>query len=245
MRRDLAWPLAGIALVVTTRLLLPAVPPIYDGISVPVEPFHYCNPPANLASSNKQPDSGSGDLQTTGGASQLGSVNTADNQLLTFFPKGAVQAAGATSYRVTIKPECSPPPPPPPKGNKMVGNAYDVEVLGQPGDLATKFVQPGQALMRTPAVQYTSVQLNYDGAWHDTQWGQQQDIANITLNHSGVLALLDDGRTNPAGKPASQRAPGITTIIEVVLVSAALGIVVAAIIVQQRRGREAGKAARR
>ncbi|MDQ6746831.1 MAG: hypothetical protein M3010_01800, partial [Candidatus Dormibacteraeota bacterium] len=203
VRREMGLPVAGVLLVVATRLLLPAVPPIYDGISVPTEPFHYCNPPANLASSNKQPGGGSGELQTAAGASQLGSINTADNQLLTFFPKGAVQAAGATTYRVGIKPGCTPPPPP--AGNKVVGNAYEVSVLGQPGDLPVKFLQAAQVLMRTPPVQYTSVRLYYDGQWHDTQWGQQQDIANITIQHVGTVALLDDGRTNPPGKPPSQR----------------------------------------
>ncbi|MFN2465894.1 MAG: hypothetical protein ABR598_06465 [Candidatus Dormibacteria bacterium] len=231
----LLLPFAGTLLVVASRLLLPAAPALYDGIAVPVEPYHYCNPPANLASSNKQPGSGTGDLQSTSGSSQLGSVNTSDNQLLTFFPKAALQAPGATTYHVTIKPVCAPPSPP--SGNKLVGNAYDVEVVGQPGDLPVRFQQSSQVLMRTPPVQYSSVRLYYNGTWHDTQWGQQTDIANITIQHAGVVALLDDGRTNPPGKPPSQRGPGIVAVVEVVLVSAALGIVVAAIIVQQRRGR--------
>jgi hypothetical protein len=235
--RGLAWPALGLALVALTRLLLPSVPALYDGITLPTEPFHYCSPPVNLASSNKQPGSGAGDLTITGGQSQLGSINTSDNQLLTFFPKGAVEAAGATKYQVAIKPECSPPAPP--VGNKLIGNAYTVAVLGQPGDLPVKFLQPAQVLMRTPPVAYTSVQINYDGQWHATQWGQQQDIANITINHSGIVALLDDGRANPAGKPPGQRSAGIVTVVEVVLVAAALGIVIAAIVVQQRRGRQA------
>jgi hypothetical protein len=223
------------ALVALTRLLIPAVPALYDGITLPTEPFHYCSPPANLASSNKQPGSGAGDLPVSGGQSQLGSINTSDNQLLTFFPKGALEAAGATQYHLSIKPECSNPAPP--VGNKLIGNAYSVEVLGQPGDLPVRFLQPAQVLMRTPPVAYTSVQVNYDGQWHATQWGQQQDIANITIMHSGIVALLDDGRANPPGKPPSQRATGIVTIVEVVLVAVALGIVIAAFIVQRRRGR--------
>jgi hypothetical protein len=235
MRRGLAWPALGLALVTLTRLLFPSIPALYDGITLPTEPFHYCSPPANLASTNKQPGSGSGDLQAAGGQSQLGSINTSDNQLLTFFPKAAIQARGASRYHVSLKPECSPPGPP--AHNTLVGNAYAVEVLGQPGDLQVEFIQPAQVLMRTPPVRYTSVEVNYDGNWHETQWGQQQDIANITIMHSGILALLDDGRANPAGKPPGQRATGIVTIVEVVLVSAALGIVIAAIVVQQRRRR--------
>jgi hypothetical protein len=239
--------LAAAALVVASRLLVPGAPALYDGISVAPEPYRYCNPPSNLASSNQKPTDGAGELQASGSTNQLGTVNTkeASPQVLTFFPKGGLQAAGATSYRITIKPECTPPPPPP--NNKIVGNAYTIAVLGEPGDLAVTFPMPAQVLLRTPAVQYTSVKNYYDGAWHDTQWGQQQDIANVTIQHSGTLALLDDGSANPKGKPPSQRAPGIVTIVEVVLVSAALGIVVAAIIVQQRRARETtgGKDARK
>jgi hypothetical protein len=234
-------PLAGAVVVVASRLMVPAAPALYDGISVAPEPYRYCTPPSNLATSNQKPTEGAGDLQVAGGVSQLGTVNTkeASPQVLTFFPKGGLQATGATSYRITIKPECSPPPPP--AKNKIVGNAYTIAVLGEPGDLAVTFPMPAQVLLRTPAVQYTSVKNYYDGAWHDTQWGQQQDIANVTIQHAGTLALLDDGSANPKGKPASQRSPGIVTIVEVVLISAALGIVVAAIIVQKRRARDTAK----
>ncbi|MEA2682854.1 MAG: hypothetical protein QOK05_1182 [Chloroflexota bacterium] len=242
MKRDLAWLGAALAIVAVSRLLIPGAPALYEGIQLPTEPFHYCNPPANLATSNKQPGSGAGELPLSSGLSQLGSINTSDNQLLTFFPKGALQADGAAKYKLTLKPECQPPAPP--AGNKVVGDAYNIDILGEPGDTPVRFLQPAQVLMRTPPVAYTSVQLYYDAGWHGTQWGQQQDIANITINHVGVVALLDDGRKNPAGKPPGQQATGIVTIVEVILVSAALGIVVAAIIVQKRRGREAGKTRR-
>lgn len=224
--------LCGILIVLAARAVLPSAPPMYEGFSTPNQPYNYCSPPSNLAGSNQQPTSGGGVLQASGNTNQLGSHSTPDNQLLTFFPKGAVTAPGATSYKVSLKANCQPPAPP--GKNRVVGNAYDVIVLGEPGDLAVNFLQQAQVLMRTPPVRYTSVQIYYDGQWHSTQWGQQADIANITIEHSGTISALDDGSSNPAGKPPSQQTP-IVTIVEIILLSAAIGIVVAAIIVQRRR----------
>lgn len=212
---------------------------MYEGPILPTEPYHYCSPPATLSKDNKQPSPGGGVLQASGSSNQLGSQATADNQVLTFIPKGALTAPGATSYKVTLQPNCQPPPAP--AGNRYVGNAYDVVVLGEPGDITVKFTQAGQVLMRTPPVRYSSVQIYYDSAWHSAQWGQQGDIANITVDHSGTISAFDDGRANPPGKPPNQQAPGIVGIIEIVLVIAAAGIVAAAIIVQRRRGSELEK----
>ena len=220
-------------LVAAARVAVPAAPAMYEGPILPTEPYHYCNPPANLAAGNKQPSDGGGTLQVSGSSNQLGSHATGDNQVLTFFPKGALQAAGATSFKVSLKPNCQPPPPP--AKNQLVGNAYDVIALGEPGDLPVKFLMQAQVLIRTPPVRYTSVQMYYDDAWHSTQWGQQSDIANVTIDHSGTISALDDGSTNPAGKAPSQQSPGIVTIVEVILLAAAIGIVVAAILVQRRR----------
>lgn len=226
---------AGLLVVGAARLAIPAAPAMFEGPIGPTEPYHYCTPPANLASTNKAPGSGAGDLLGSGDSNQLGSHSTADNQVLTFFPKGSLKAPGAARFHVAVTPTCSNVPEPP-AGNKIIGNAYELSVLGQPGDLAVTFIQPAQVLLRTPPVQYTSVMVYYSGAWHGTQWGQQGDIANVTVNHAGILAALDNGSSNAPGKPPDKRAPGIVTVVEVVLLSAAIGIVVAAIVVQKRRG---------
>ena len=233
MKSSRAWALAGLLLLLAARVAIPTAPAMYEGPILPTEPYHYCSPPANLARDNKQPSAGGGMLQASGGTNQLGSQATGDNQVLTFVPKGALQAPGATSYKVTLRPDCQPPAAP--SRNRIVGNAYEYTVLGEPGDTPVKFVQSAQILIRTPPVRYTSVQIYYDGAWHSTQWGQQGDIANSAVDHSGTISALDDGSSNPPGKPPSQRAPGIVTIVEVILLAAAIGIVGAAIVVQRRR----------
>ena len=237
MNRPRGWALAGLLIIAAARLAIPAAPAMYEGPIGPTEPYHYCAPPANLASTNKQPTAGAGDLLAAGDSNQLGSHSTSDNQVLTFFPKASLKAPGATRFHVGVAPACTNPPTPP-AGNKLVGNAYELTVLGQPGDLPVTFVQPAQVLLRTPPVQYTSVMLFYSDSWHTLQWGQQGDIANITVNHAGILAALDNGSGNAPGKPPEKRSPGIVTVIEVVLLSAAIGIVAAAIIIQKRRGGE-------
>ncbi|GAC1574811.1 MAG: hypothetical protein NVS3B24_02440 [Candidatus Dormibacteria bacterium] len=235
MKRVRLLAVGGLLLVAAARVAVPAAPAMYEGSIGPTEPYHYCSPPPGLASTNKQPTPGSGDLGLAGDGNQLGSHSTGDNQVLTFFPKGSLKAAGAARFHVAITPNCSAPPAPP-AGNKLVGNAYDLTVSGQPGDLPVSFTQAAQVLLRTPPVRYTSVEAFYDGQWHPTQWGQQGDIANITISHAGTLAALDDGRNNPGGQPPDKRPPGFVAVVEIVLVAAAVGIVAAAIVIQRRRG---------
>jgi hypothetical protein len=234
MRARAAWGTGGVLLVLAARLAVPAAPPIYDSIPIPVEPYHYCNPPRNLAAGNKQPPDGKATLQASGNSSALGSVQTGDSQVLAFFPKGALQAAAATSYKIALEPNCQPPSPPP--KNKIVGNAYDLVVLGEPGDLPVQFLMQSQVLVRTPPVPYTSVQLYFGGSWQPSHWSQQGDIANVTIEHPGTLGVLDDGSGNAVRTPPGPRAPWIFTVVEILLLAAAIGIVVTAIAVQQRRG---------
>lgn len=235
MRRTWLWAIAALFVIGAARLAIPAAPAMYEGPIGPAEPYHYCTPPAQMTTVNTKPSGGSGDLLPQADASQLGSISTADNQVLTFFPKGALKAPGSAKFHVAITPSCSTPIPPPPAGNQLVGNAYDLNVLGQPGDIAVTFAVPAQVLLRTPPVQYTSVELYYAETWHSTQWGQQGDIANVSVNHGGVLAAFDDGRNNAPGKAPGQQTPTILLITEIVLIAVAVGIVVGAIFVQRRR----------
>ena len=235
MRQSRLLGILALLVIASARLAIPAAPAMYEGPIGPAEPYHYCSPPQNMATINKKPTGGSGDLPSTGDASQLGSVSTSDNQVLVFFPKGALKATGASRFHVAVDPGCSDLPAQL-AGNRLVGNAYDLTVLGEPGDLPVTFVQNAQVLLRTPPLQYTSVEVYYSGSWHPTQWGQQGDIANVSLNHSGPIAAFDDGRVNAPGKPASAQTPWLLYATEAALLAVAVGIVVAAIFVSVRRG---------
>jgi hypothetical protein len=222
--------LLGLALAVLARVVTPQAPPLYDGITIAPEPFRYCTPPPDLASTNKPPASGQMDLQLDSNGNKLATVQTDDKQVLAFFPAGAL-ATTTGKLTVKISSEC-PGPPAPPAGNNLVGNVYRIEVVGiSPQPTLTK---PSQVLLRIPPVKLSSVQEYYDGAWHDVQWSVQTDYINLSVDHLGLIAALDDGKhSQPAPTPQGQFNP--IGAIEAGLVVVAIVIVAAGIVVQRRR----------
>ena len=109
-----------------------AIPPVYDGIIVPPEPYRWESPPPNLASGNKPPLSGETTLPIQNGQVAGGGVQTGDNQAVIYFGPGAFKApAGATGVRCSIAPD--PNPPAPPAGVEIRGNVYRVGCVGEPG----------------------------------------------------------------------------------------------------------------
>jgi hypothetical protein len=228
-----ALSLVAAALVLATRVAVPAAPPVYDGIQVAPEPFRYVSPPPDLASTNKPPASGQGDLQVANGANKLATVETDDKQVLAFFPEGAL-TANTPTITIRITPETNPPLPP--ASNTLVGNVYRIEEQGtvtpQPA-----LAKPAQVLLRIPPHKLSSIQEFYDNAWHSTQWGAQTDYINLTLDHLGLLAAFDDGQHSQAPPPPSTQFNPIG-IIEAGLVVVAIAIVLAGIIVQRRRARQ-------
>lgn len=221
--------LLGVTLLVGARLVAPYAPPIYDGISVAPEPYRYVSPPPDLASTNKPPLPGKGDLQVDNAGNKLATVQTDDKQVLAFFPQGAIQAPGP-KVTIAITPESTPPPPP--AGNTLVGNAYRIGVDG--AAIQPPLVKPLQVLLRIPPRPLSSVQLYYDGSWHDTQWGVQTDYINLSMDHLGPVAAFDDGRH---GQPPPPQSPQFNWLsaISAGLVVVAIVIVIAGIVAQRRR----------
>src|SRR3989442_15774345 len=108
-----------------------AIPPVYDGIIVPPEPYRWESPPPNLASGNKPPLSGETTLPIQNGQVAGGGVQTGDNQAVIYFGPGAFKApAGATGVRCSIAPD--PNPPAPPAGGENRGKVYRVGGVGAP-----------------------------------------------------------------------------------------------------------------
>jgi len=82
----------------------------------------------------------------------------------------------------------------------------------------------------------------YDGGWHDTTFGAQTDLVNLTLDRLGdVAAFNDTSLKTPAKAPPSFN---YAAIFEAVLSVVAILIVVAGIIAQRRRTRQAGRPSR-
>ena len=234
-RQVVALGLCGLALVVGARWAFPQAPPIYEGIVV-APPYQYCHPPANLKSSNKPPIGGEGDLQVANGVNKLGTVETADRQVVVFFAQGVFK--GSAPLHVTINPICDSPPPPPPNST-LIGNAYRIEVSSGPASASRPLLQiPAQVLLRVPPVPYNTVRIYYDGSWHDTQFGAQLDLVNVSLTTLGDVAAFNDTSLRRAPKPPP--TVSYAAIISVVLIVVAALLIASGIIAQRRRA-QAGK----
>jgi hypothetical protein len=224
--------LGGLTLVLGARWALPQAPPMYEGITVP-PPYQYCDPPANLKSSNKTPEGGGGDLQVVNGLNRLTTVETADRQVVAFFAQGVFKLR--SPLHVTINPICTSPPSPP-RHSALAGNVIRIQAspVGT-GALASPppLDMPAQILLRVPPVSYNTVRIYYDGNWHDTQFGAQIDLVNLSLTHFGDVAAFNDTSLTRRPRPP----PGISwvAILEALLVVIALLIIGAGIIAQRRR----------
>lgn len=229
----------GALTVVLARLVSPAAPALYDGIFVQPPPYRWVSPPPDLASTNKAPTGGEGDIPVADGASKPATVKTDDGQALVFFAQGNLLAAGATAIHVAITPMSTPPPPP--QGTKYIGNVYLLNgaAVGAASPLPTpvRVKAPGNVLFRVPPVKFSTlqVQLFYDNAWHKTAWSAQTDYVSANLDQFGVVASVDGGTGPPTDHtPAKSFSP--VGIIELALTVLAIGVIVAAVIVQRRRG---------
>ena len=79
-----------------------AIPPVYDGIIVPPEPYRWESPPPNLAAGNKPPLPGDVTLPIQNGQVAGGGVQTGDNQVVIYFGPGAfkeIQFNDGTGWR--------------------------------------------------------------------------------------------------------------------------------------------------
>jgi len=160
---------AGLA-ALTTGLIAAAllhgggVPPVFDGIIVPPEPYRWENPPPNLRAGNQPPLSGDTTLPVSNGQVPGGGVQTGDSQVIMFFGPGAFKApASATSAKCTIQPD--PNPPALPTGVDLRGNVYRVDCVAQPGNAPVTNASTYHLTMRFPDGPFKDIWY-YDG----TSW---------------------------------------------------------------------------
>jgi hypothetical protein len=227
----------GFMVVVAARWYMPQAPPMFEGAFIP-PPYRYCSPPKNLASSNSQPAGGEADLQPINGINRLGTADTADpggSQFVAFFAQGVFKTKEVV--HVKISPRCAGAPPPPPHST-LVGNDYLLQAYtGASPEAGPPLVPqtPAQVLLRVPPIAYNTVRVFYDGSWHDTQFGAQTDLVNVSLDRLGdVAAFNDTGLQKKAEPPPSFN---FVAILEAALIVIAVLIVAAGIVAQRRRGR--------
>src|SRR6266513_2544844 len=141
-----------------------AIPPVYDGIIVPPEPYRWESPPPNLAAGNKPPLPGDVTLPIQNGQVAGGGVQTGDNQAVMYFGPGAFKApAGATGVKCTIAPD--PNPPAPPAGVEIRGNVYRVGCVGEPGSGPATVVSNYHLTLRFPPGAFKEIQFNDGTGW--------------------------------------------------------------------------------
>jgi hypothetical protein len=154
----------AIGLFATAALHAPRVPPIFDGIIVPPEPYRWVSPPPNLAAGNQPPLSGEATIPVNNGQVAGGGVQTADNQVIMFFGAGYFKAGtNARSARCSIDPDRNPPVMP--SGIDLRGNVYRVNCIAQPDNGPVTAVSPYHLTLRFPPGAFKEIQY-YDG----THW---------------------------------------------------------------------------
>jgi hypothetical protein len=227
----------GVAVVVAARWQLPQAPPMFEGAFIP-QPYRYCSPPKNLASSNSQPAGGQADLQPVNGVNRLGTADTADpggSQFVAFFAQGVFKTNEVVHVKIT--PRCAGGSPPPPHST-LAGNDYLLQAYtGASPDAQPPLVlqTPAQVLLRVPPMAYNTVRVFYDGAWHDTQFGAQTDLVNVSLDHLGDIAAFNDTSLQKKAQPPPSF--NFVAIFEAALIVIAVLIIAAGIVAQRRRGR--------
>jgi hypothetical protein len=195
MRRAHRLGLAALTLGLAAALLLHGqtpIPPLYDGIVVPPEPYRWESPPPNLRNGNQLPEGGEATLPVLNGQVSGGGVQTGDNQVIMYFGPGTFKPPeGATSIKCSIEPLANPPVAP--SGWDIRGNVYRIACAGQPnGGTAT----PGNTFhltLRMPPGPANDIQY-YDGqSWHQltTLFAPQGDpYASVNAPTFGEYALM-------------------------------------------------------
>src|SRR5437762_2602145 len=186
-----------------------AIPPVYDGIVVPPEPYRWESPPPNLAAGNKPPLPGDVTLPIQNGQVAGGGVQTGDNQVVIYFGPGAFKApAGATGVKCTIAPD--PNPPAPPAGVEIRGNVYRVGCVGQPGSGPATVVSNYHLTLRFPPGAFKEIQFNDGTGW--------RPLATLTAPWGDRHLSGDPAPASPDPSPPAEenlnRAFGIVLTVE-------------------------------
>jgi hypothetical protein len=140
------------------------VPPVYDGIGIPPEPYRWESPPPNFRGGNKPPLSGAQSVSVRHGQVDGGTVRTGDNQVVIYFGQGAfVAPAGSTTVTCAIVPD--PNPPALPTGVALRGNVYRITCAAQPGGASATAVSTYQLTMRFPPGAFKEIQYDDGRGW--------------------------------------------------------------------------------
>jgi hypothetical protein len=202
--------------------------PLLDGV-IYNHPYNWVSPPAALASTNKQPESGSYTLSLAG-KSQPGVFQTNDGQAVLILPQGAIPpSAGAKSVGLTLTPLDPAKFGGPPSGLAVAGNVYQIKGVYQPGGKPVTRLVGGQseAALIYPVTNTTHHVLlqSQDGkTWKllpssDTLASHQVLATKVTKLGYFSVGVPSSG-ASPAANPSSSGGIGgaLTAVIAVLAV---------------------------
>jgi Periplasmic binding protein len=222
--------------------------PLLDGFITP-QPYNWISPPPALASSNKEPASGTFPIPfspRTGSPAKV--FTTKDSQASLALSQGSIRPpAGITSAVLAITPLAPKGFPAPGGGAVIAGNVYRFRVTQQPGGAdVTRFRIPGQVVLAYPAPPartgyHHSILYSSDGkAWTTVRGidSPTQQLVQADANGPGYFAV---GRSKETGAGAGGgRSYGnlIVTIVVVGIVAAIVaGVLVSEVRMRRRRRR--------
>ena len=201
---------AGFLLIVVARLVLPAAPPLYDGI-VPIEPYVWLDPPPGETGGAK---GASADIPVRGGKSPLVAVATPElePQAQIFAPpEGLNVPPGARTIKVSIEPVPSEGVP---TDGHIDGNVYRINVLDDTGTVLTA---PASARVSVvlratdPAQPEATIARFSAGSWQPLKTSSSgfggSFISVVTEFGDFAVIVPGPGRTAPATAPQAP-SPG-------------------------------------
>lgn len=167
---------------------------LYEG-EAPPAPYHWVNPPPDLARDNQPPTAGTGQIGLNPSGSGSASILTDDAQAGVIFPHDSVAPrSGVTAAVVRITPVDPSKIAPPPRGLVFDGNGYRVEASYQRG---------GAIVLRravTPVLRYprhATVLLRFsNGTWTTLDTKRVQAALQIFAASDGLGVFV---AARPAG----------------------------------------------
>jgi hypothetical protein len=199
----------------------PRVLPLFDSFKPP-EPYHWVSPPPPYGPGNQVP---APQVVTQDIGASLG-LTTPDGQCTVSLAAGSIAASGSdTRVEARLAPLAAGAVGPLPAGAHADGNAYRVELLGEPsGRTMTDLAAPGHLVLKG-VVPVRSVLYSADGrTWSSlpSQAVGDPTVAGALFSRTGVY--LAASATDPASLPA-RRSGGAGTLAVSLSVAALAGVV--------------------
>ena len=215
------------------------VRPLFDGAGASL-PYRWVNPPWYVGSTNvKPPKTSTQDVTFENGVSPLGSVNSADSQILLNLPQGAIPAHGSDTSVRTVFTALDPK-----KlakiggGDRPDGNAYRVDMTYQPSGVpVTRTTTSGNVIMIVPD-EAKDILYSVDGKQWDVlpthMLGDPQTVGSA-FNKPGyyLVSTALPEYENPNKPSNTKRVAGIALVVAALAIG--LGYVLPTAVKRKRR----------